>query len=159
MPLDQVLLMSQPRGGLPGVDPEALFVIRVPIYGLTDSGRGFWMQLDGDAKDCGFKASVIYPALYYLPGSDGDCVALLASHVDDLLYTYLPEGEEVVAKFLQKFELGSQEVDNFRCCGKQFSREPDGTIMIGVTDNTRVASSSLQQDHTMRFLSRMISHA
>jgi len=117
------------------------------------------MQLDGDAKDCGFKASVIYPALYYLPGSDGDCVALLASHVDDLLYTYLPEGEEVVAKFLQKFELGSQEVDNFRCCGKQFSREPDGTIMIGVTDNTRVASSSLQQDHTMRFLSRMISHA
>ena len=52
-----------------------------------------------------------------------------------------------------------QEVDNFRYCGKQFSREPDGTIMIGVTDNTRVASSSLQQDHTMRFLSRMISHA
>jgi hypothetical protein len=41
MPLDQVLPMSQPRGGLPGVDPEALFVIRVPIYGLTDSGRGF----------------------------------------------------------------------------------------------------------------------
>ena len=51
---------------------------------------------------------MIYPALYYLPGSDGDCVALLASHVDDLLYTYLPEGEEVVAKFLQKFELGSR---------------------------------------------------
>ena len=77
---------------------------------------------------------MIYLALYYLPGSDGDCVALLASHVDDLLYTYLPEGEEVVAKFLQKFELGSQEVDNFRCCGKQFSREPDGTIMIARCD-------------------------
>ena len=117
------------------------------------------MQLDDDAKDCGFKASVIYPALYYLPGSDGDCVALLASHVDALLYTYLPEGEAVVAKFLQKFELGSQEVDTFRYCGKQFSREPGGTIMIDVMDSTRAASRSVQQDHTMRFLSRMTSHA
>ena len=38
--------------------------------------------------------SNIYPALYYLFGSDGDCVALMASHVDDLLYAYLPEGGE-----------------------------------------------------------------
>jgi len=35
------LFCRQPRGGLPGVDPEALFAIGVPIYGLTDSGRGF----------------------------------------------------------------------------------------------------------------------
>ena len=119
-PLDRVVLMSQPRGGLPGVDPEALLLIRVPIYGLTDSGRGFWVRLDGDAKECGLKASMIYPALYYLPGNDGSCVALLATHVDDLLFTYLPEGEEKIMKFLQKFELGSQEVDNFRYCGKQF---------------------------------------
>ena len=136
-PLDRVVLMSQPRGGLPGVDPEALLLIRVPIYGLTDSGRGFWVRLDGDAKECGLKASMIYPALYYLPGNDGSCVALLATHVDDLLFTYLPEGEEAIMKFLQKFELGSQEVDNFRYCGKQFSRELDGTITIDVADNTR----------------------
>ena len=88
--------MSQPRAGLPGVDPDALLLIRIPIYGLTDSGRGFWVRPDGDAKDCGPKASMIYPALYYLPGSDGSCVALLASHVDDLLFTYLPEGEEEI---------------------------------------------------------------
>ena len=61
---------------------------------------------------------MIYPALYYLPGSDGSCVALLASHVDDLLFTYLPESEETIKKFLQTFELGSQKVDNFRYCGK-----------------------------------------
>ena len=80
---------------------------------------------------------MIYPALYCLPGSDGSCVALLATHVDDLLFTYLPEGEETITKFLQKFELGSQEVDNLRYCGKQLSREPTGTITVDVTDNTR----------------------
>ena len=131
-PLDRVVLMSQPRGGLPGVGPAALLLIRVPIYGLTDSGRGFWVRLDGDAKDSGLKASMIYPALYYLPGSDGSCVALLPTHVDDLLFTYLPEGEETVTRFLQKFELGSQGVDDFRDCGKQFSREPNGTITVDV---------------------------
>ena len=137
-PLDRVVLMSQPRGELPGVDPDALLLIRVPIYGLTDSGRGFWVRPDGDTtKDCGLKASMIFPALYYSLGSDGSCVALLASNVDDLLFTYLPEGGGTIKKFLQKFELGSQEVDNFRYCGKQFSREPNGTITVDVTDTTQ----------------------
>ena len=136
-PLDRVLLMSQPRGGLPGVDPEALLLIRVPIYGLTDSGRGFWLQLDEDARTSGFNVSHIYPALYFLPGSDGDCAAVMASHVDDLLYAYLPEGEDAMKKFLSKFDLGSTETDNFRYCGKQFARDPDGTITIDVRDNTR----------------------
>ena len=77
-PLDRVLLMAQPRGGLEGVDPEALLLIRVPIYGLTDSGRGFWLQLDDDARGTGFNVSHMYPALYFLPGSDGDCVAVMA---------------------------------------------------------------------------------
>ena len=71
------------------MDPDALLLIQVPIYGLTDSGRGFWVRLDGDAKDCGLKASMICPALYYLPESDGSCVALLASHVDDLLFSLI----------------------------------------------------------------------
>ena len=136
-PLDRIVLMAQPRGGLPGVNPEALLLIRVPVYGLTDSGRGFWKRLDGDAKQSGFKVSRIYPALYFLPGSDGDCVAVLASHVDDLLYAYLPEGEGAMKTFLSRFDLGSTETDDFRYCGKQFSREPNGTITIDVRDNTR----------------------
>ena len=94
--------------------PEALLLIRVPIYGLTDSGRGFWLQLDEDARTSGFNVSHIYPALYFLPGSDGDCAAVMASHVDDLLYAYLPEGEDAMKKFLSKFDLGSTETDNFR---------------------------------------------
>ena len=52
-PLDRVLIMRQPRGGLPGVDPEVFFLVRVPVYGLTDSGRGFWLRLDGDARSSG----------------------------------------------------------------------------------------------------------
>ena len=129
--------MAQPRGCLEGVDPEAWLLIRVPIYDLTDLGRGFWLQLDDDARGTGFNVSHMYPASYFHPGSDGDCVAVMASHVDDLLYAYLPEGEGTVKKFLSKFDFGSTETDNFRYCGKQVARDPDGTITVDVRDSMR----------------------
>ena len=91
-------MMRQPRAGLPGVDEGIVFLVRVPIYGLTDSGRGFWLRLDGDAKQSGMKASQCFPGLYYLPGSDGRCLA-------DRLYCYLPEGKDVMKSFLAKFNL------------------------------------------------------
>ena len=43
---DRIVVMRQPSGGLPGVDPEpeAFLLARVPVYGLCDSGRGFWKR-------------------------------------------------------------------------------------------------------------------
>ena len=136
-PLDRVLIMRQPRGGLPGIDPEVFFLVRVPIYGLTDSGRGFWLRLDGDARSSGLKQSKFYPGLYFLPGPDKDCVALMATHVDDILCAYIPEGKSVIDSFLEKFNLGSSESNSFRYCGKQFERTADGTITQDTCDNTR----------------------
>ena len=108
-PLDRVLIMRQPRGGLPGIDPEVFFLVRVPIYGLTDSGRGFWLRLDGDARSSGLKQSKFYPGLDFLPGPDKDCIALMATHVDDILYAHIPEGKSVIDNSLEKFNLGSSE--------------------------------------------------
>ena len=129
--------MRQPRGGIPGVDDGVVYLVRVPIYGLTGSGRGFWLRLDGDAKKEGTKASQFFPGLYFLPGSDGDACALMCTHVDDLLYCYLPQGKEVIERFLNKFNIGSTEVNDFRYCGKQFSRSGDGDIFVDTVDNTR----------------------
>jgi len=61
-PLDRVLLMRQPRGGIPGIEDGVVSLVRVPIYGLTDSGCGFWLRLDGDAKKEGMKASQFFPS-------------------------------------------------------------------------------------------------
>ena len=44
MPIDRIVIMRQPQVGLRGIDPEAFLLIRVPVYGLCDSGRGFWKQ-------------------------------------------------------------------------------------------------------------------
>ena len=65
MPIDRIVIMRQPQGGLPGVDPEAFLLIRVPVYGLCDSGRGFWKKVDHDAKEVGLLSSRIFPAFYF----------------------------------------------------------------------------------------------
>ena len=56
MPIDRLAIMRQAQGGLPGVDPDA-FLIRVPVYRLCDSGRGFWKKIDHDAKEVGLLSS------------------------------------------------------------------------------------------------------
>ena len=65
MPIDRIVIMRQPQEGLPGVDPEACLLIRVPVYGLCNSGIGFWKKVNHDAKEVGLLSSRIFPAIYF----------------------------------------------------------------------------------------------
>ena len=65
-------------------------LVRVLIYGLCDSGRGFWKRLDGEAKTTGFVASQVFPAFYFYNISEEEdpetgvlmkTVAVMATHV------------------------------------------------------------------------------
>ena len=76
--------------------------------------------------------------LLYFPDPDetGECVALMTTHVDDLLIAHTEKGRFYVDQLLGKFEMGSLEQKNFRYCGKQFSQD-GSNITIDVSDNTR----------------------
>ena len=65
MPIDRIVIMREPQGELRAIDPEAFLLIRVPVYGLCDSGRGFWKTVDHDAKEVGLLSSRIFPAFYF----------------------------------------------------------------------------------------------
>ena len=43
----------------------------------------------------------------------------------------------MIERFLNKFNIGSTEVNDFRYCGNQFSRPGDGDIYVHTVDNTR----------------------
>ena len=135
LPIDRIILMRQPRGGLPGVDPEAMLLVRVPVYGLRDSGRGFWKRVDKDAKDVGLKASRIFPAFYYHT-TNGKVDLLLTTHVDDFLWASTETGDAIMDRLLERFEVGRRERDRLRFCGKQFDRA-GSDVLLDVTDNTR----------------------
>eukprot|EP00439_Symbiodinium_sp_Y106_P013243 s100_g1.t3 len=125
--------MRQPTGGLPGVDPEAILLIRVPVYGC-DSGRGFWRKVDREARDAGFEVSRIFPAFYF-HRHNREVTCVLTTHVDDFLWASKGVGGSIVNKLLEKFEVGRRESGRLRFCRKQFDKV-DHDVVIDVTDNT-----------------------
>ena len=60
MPINRIVIMRQPQGGLPELDSDAFLLIRVPVYGLCDSGSGFWKKVDHDATAVGLLSSRIF---------------------------------------------------------------------------------------------------
>ena len=68
------------------------------------------------------------PAFYFLDKPSGEqedemrTVAVMTTHVDDLLFSTLPEGEETMQALLNRFDMGAEEVDDFRYCGKQLGK-------------------------------------
>ena len=133
-PIDRVVLMRQPTGGLPGVDPEATLPIRVPVYGLCDSGRGFWRKVDREARSVGFQVSRIFPAFYVYREKE-KVVCVLTTHVDDFLWASIGTGGTIIDKLLKKFEVGRRESGRLGFCGKQFDRSGND-VLIDVIDNT-----------------------
>ena len=127
--------MRQPQGGLPGIDLEAALLVRVPVYGFRDSGRGFWVKVDKDAKEVGLKTSKMFPSFYFHRTCD-EVELVMTTHVDDFLWSCLPSGEPFVDKLLSKYEVGTREEGNLRFCGKRFICKDDA-ITIDVADNTR----------------------
>ena len=135
-PIDRVVLMRQPSGGLPGIDLEAMLLIRVPVYGLCDSGRGFWRKVDREARDVGFQVSRIFPAFYfYRDGGKVVCVCVLTTHVDDFLWASIGKGGTIIDRLLKKFEVGRRESGRLRFCGKQFDKSGND-VLIDVIDTT-----------------------
>ena len=129
--------MRQPQGGLPGIGLEAALLVRVPVYGLRDSGTGFWVKVDKDAKEVGLKTSKMFPRLYFHRIGD-ELELVMTTHVDDFLWSCLSSGEPFVDQLLSKYEVGRREEGNLRFCGKRFIWKDD-TITIDVADNTRKA--------------------
>ena len=128
-PLERVLLMRQPSGGLPGVPEHAMLLyMQASIYGTIDAGRGFYNRLCSEAKTEGLLESKIAPGLYYLIGSDGLPAIVLATHVDDLLWCATPEGSETMERILAKF--GKIEDTDFRFCGRRFRQAEDFSVRV-----------------------------
>ena len=135
MPIDRIVICVNRIGGLPGVDHDAFLLIRVPVYGLCDGGRGFWKKVDHDAKEVGLLSSRIFPAFYFHI-ENGVVDVVLTTHVDDFLWACTESGHAVVDRLLTRFEVGRKEEGRLRFFGEQFDASGHN-ILLDVEDNTR----------------------
>jgi hypothetical protein len=133
--LMRLLVFRQPKGGLPGVPEGACLVARVPVYGTRDAGRGFWKTLRDALVGSGLQENRTLPALYSY-SKDGEVLAMLATHVDDLLWAAKPEAEHVIAEARKAFIWGKEESRNFVYCGKCVRQDADFNVHVSCRDTT-----------------------
>ena len=106
--MSRVLLLRQPRSGLPGLKLDDRLLARVPVYGTQDAGRGFWKKLRRTLIAGGVRENRVLSAVYTLTVDD-QLRGIVATHVDDLLYAFDgPVGHGVIDHIKQHLIL-SQE--------------------------------------------------
>ena len=132
-PLTRLMLFKQPKGGLPGMDPEEHICARVPVYGTRDAGRGFWKRLRKVCIDAGLKENHVSKAFYHYT-VDGDVKLMLGTHVDDLIWAAKPEAEFIIDKIRETFVFGTEDSGTFRYCGQNLSQNDNFDISVDCKD-------------------------
>ena len=77
---------------MPGVDPNSLLEITGTIYGLANSPRVWYNALRQKMEQLGWQVHSLDPA-FFLYRVQGNMVALLAAHVDDIVLVADPQHE------------------------------------------------------------------
>ena len=136
-PLDRLMLLRPPRGGLPGIEKDKYAVAaRLPIYGTKDAGRQFYKKFryvatsEVKLKECRKLKSL------YSYAEDGDIQFMLAAHVDDLMWVAKPGYEYLADQILSHFEIKKIEESKFRFCGREYLQEEDFSVYVSCKDNT-----------------------
>ena len=136
LPLDRLLLMWPPKGGLPGEgDDKYAIASNLPIYGTGDAGRRFYKAFRQKTLDVGMYENEIMKSLYSFH-IDGEVMLILAVHVDDILCAAKPEYEHMVEELLAKFEIKETKVGQVRFCGREYTQGDDFSIKVTAKDNT-----------------------
>lgn len=115
-------------------DVDGLWKLLVPAYGLTDSGR-LWYLTSYEALTTryGFKALRLDPSLYLRTSENG--TLLLVVQVDDYLYAGSPQLASDFEKFLHdQFQIGSMEHTSFTIMGAHLTQDDSGKITINAKE-------------------------
>ena len=75
------LFLRQPSGGLPGLHPQQLLEIRLPLYGVNDSPKRWFLEVSNLLRNIGWKPSALGECvvIFFDPESEvwqGYCVCM-----------------------------------------------------------------------------------
>ena len=119
------LFARQPKGGIPGLDPEDVIEVTGNIYGSNDAPFNWWNTFDGEARDIGWQRSQFDNCLYFLRSPQGDLIGILGAHVDDTITGGEgPLYAAAIDKLKQRFPYRKWRIGSGEFCGIQYQQDP-----------------------------------
>ena len=127
--LARVLLLSLPKGGIPGVKPGSILCAKKPVYGTRDAPRGFWRALHKTMLAAGFRAVPHELGAYVKNTAEGKIDGLVVCHVDDLLWCGGPATQKAMEQVQQQLKFGKVEKEKFNYCGRTIEQTEEGIVV------------------------------
>ncbi|CAK0825635.1 unnamed protein product, partial [Prorocentrum cordatum] len=132
------LYMSQPKEGLPNMDPRCLLKVKKGIFGLADAPRLWWRRLrrglveadlkDEDVKPILMMQSRLDPTVFRGFSEDGRLCILVCVHADDLLVATKSQARRQGVRGL--FNFGEWRHVPVVFCGKLLQADPEGGFLL-----------------------------
>ena len=97
--------------------------------------QSFWERLREVIVEAGFRENQISKALYSLTDKDGKVIALICTHVDDMLWAAKPEAESAINNIFETFAVRKVEEGKFRFCGKEVTQTDDFAVTVTCKDS------------------------
>ena len=150
--LDRILILKQPKGGIPGLDfkEEMFYLVSSTAYGTKDAPRGWLKNLDGSLKAENFVPVPYESAFYMLHDDEGQLAGLLAVHVDDLLWTGSDFINQKMKKIQERYSFGKVSCNTFAYCGREVVKDNKGVTVTCPHLTDRIRPIYLQPEQKKR---------
>lgn len=136
VPAPRKLYFSQPRGGMPTLEPGQLIEVVKGVFGLSTSPKLWWIKLSTDileikindaSEELYVLQNDIDPCIFQFIGKDsGQVRGLLLTHVDDIMLMTEPELLPIIQEALQKrFPVDEWVSDEFEYVGSEYRCTPE----------------------------------
>ena len=147
--VEREIYLSQPRGGLPGLQHGQLLKARKAIYGFAEAARMFWLALREYLVSDGWEESRLEPALFYL--REGKKLkGILVTHVDDIEGGVHPSClESAFKKSSKALEFATNHYRDFIFRGREIKQTPDGHIDVSMR-NYALSMKAVKIDRVRR---------
>ena len=117
-----------------------LLRLKKGVYGLRQAPRLWWERLREEMLRLGFTASRLEPTLFCLDkvvSGKRSILALVGTHVDDLVCACSPEGFKTLVKLADVFQIKEWTRKEFLYCGRKVRQLPDYSIEVSMKDYCR----------------------
>ena len=117
------LFLRQPPVGLPALHPQQLLEIRLPLYGLNDSRKRWFLGVCTLLLNIGWKSSALDECVFMFYDPDSKALAgTLCLHVDDLLLGGRTAYRQTVNALRSRFPFCKWKRNQGEFCGSLISQ-------------------------------------